>query len=103
MKETNLVQKIRLETAKDAILWRNNQGAFEDKNGRWIKFGVCNPGGSDLIGFRKSDGKFIGIEVKVPGKKPTPEQLKFIAAVRKSGGLAGVAYSVEDALKIISG
>lgn len=103
MNETNLVQTIRLGCNDIAILLRNNCGSFQDKNGRWVKFGVGNPGGGDLVGLRKSDGRFISIEAKILGKKPTPEQINFITAIQKNGGLAGVAYSLEDARKIILG
>ena len=41
-------------------------------------------------------GKFLGIEVKQPGNKPTPEQLAFLQAVVKAGGFAFVAHSVAD-------
>lgn len=38
----------------------------------------------------------VCIEVKRPGQRPTPEQAAFLDLVRKSGGLAIVATSVED-------
>lgn len=102
MKETNLVQTIRLGCNDLAILWRNNTGALKDINGRLIRYGLC-VGSSDLVGLRKSDGKFIALEIKVPGKNPTPEQENFIAQVIKNGGFAGVARSLEDARQIILG
>lgn len=101
MKETNLVQKIRLECT-GAILFRQNTGKLQDKNGRWVEFGLC-VGSSDIIGWHKETGRFVAIEVKIPGKTPTDTQLNFIKQVKKAGGLAGVAYSVEDAQKIIDG
>lgn len=100
MRETNLVQSIRLECADIAVLFRNNTGVLPDRNGRPVRFGLA-VGGGDLVGFRKCDARFVSIEAKMPGKKPTPEQQAFIAAVLKAGGLAGVAYSVQDAIMII--
>jgi len=100
MNETNIVQQIRLDTADIAILWRNNCGAYKDHTGRMIRYGLC-VGSSDLCGIRRSDGKFVAIEVKVPGKKPTTEQLLFIEAVLKNGGCAGVATNSDEARKII--
>lgn len=100
MKETNIVQTIRLGTADIAVLFRNNTGALKDINGRLVKYGL-HVGSPDLVGWRISDGLFCGIEVKQPGKKPTPEQITFINAVKKSGGLAGVATDLEEARKII--
>lgn len=100
--ETNLVQAIRLGTADIAVLFRNNTGRLQDKSGRLVQFGLCK-GSSDLIGWRHSDAKFIGLEIKLPGKKPTPEQINFITAIRKNGGLAGVATSVDEARRVILG
>lgn len=60
-------------------------------------------GSSDLIGIRKSDGRMVAIEVKVPGKHANPEQQQFLNIIKNNGGLAGVAHSVEEARKIILG
>jgi len=45
---------------------------------------------------------FTAIECKFKGRA-TPEQLAFIETVRRAGGRAGVARSVEEAKIIISG
>jgi hypothetical protein len=55
-------------------------------------------GASDIIGCTK-EGRFLAIEVKKPGGKATPEQKEFIEKVNASGGLAFIAYSVEDVEK----
>ena len=70
-------------------------------------------GTSDLIGWTRRKvtiddvGKTFAIftvtECKTGKLKPTEEQSNYIDQVRKSGGYAGVAYSVEDALEIIEG
>lgn len=75
------------------ILWRQNTGCLQDKTGRWIKYGLC-VGSSDLIGIYK--GRFLAVEVKVPGKRPTSEQLNFIDVVNKAGGIAAWVTSVEE-------
>lgn len=56
-------------------------------------------GMSDLIGWSK--GRFVAIECKNGRNKLTEPQAAFIRAVQNSGGLAGVAYSVEDARRIV--
>lgn len=90
-----------LEASKlGAIVWRNNVGILPDRNGVPVKFGVCNPGGSDLIGIYR--GRFLAIEVKQPGKNPTPEQRNFIEIIRKHGGIAGVAREAADVKKILN-
>jgi hypothetical protein len=100
MKETNIIQEIRLEASRLGLtLWRNNTGKFQDKNGRWVTYGLCL-GSADLIGIYNS--RFVAIEVKQPGKKPKPEQELFLNIVKKNGGIAGVltdASQLEDFLK----
>lgn len=56
-----------------------------------------------MFGHRLSDGRIFYIEVKKPGGRIRDKQKLFIQAMKDSGALAGVAYSVEDALKIIGG
>lgn len=80
------------------LIWRNNTGILKDKTGRPIKFGLCK-GSSDLIGLTPS-GQFLAVECKTATGRFRPEQTAFIDAVRKKGGRAGIARSVEDALKI---
>ena len=52
---------------------------------------------SDILGIYK--GRFLAIEIKKPGGKPTPDQLKFLRYVREEGGIAFVAYSVDDVVR----
>lgn len=85
--ETDILQACRLAASEaGAVVFRNNTGKLQDKNGRWVDFGLC-VGSSDLIGWYK--GKFLAIEVKKPGKKPKSQQLNFIDAVNNAGGIAG--------------
>jgi len=46
-------------------------------------------------------GFFIGFEVKVPGGKPSKLQEYEIEQIRKSGGSAGIVYSIDDVKKAI--
>ena len=43
-------------------------------------------------------GMFLAIEVKLPGRKATPDQLAFLEEVRLAGGIAFVAESIEDVI-----
>lgn len=100
--EADIMREIQLAATKlGARLHRNNCGQAVTQNGYVIRFGVGNPGGSDLIGWT-SAGRFLAIEVKRPGKNPTKEQRDFLDAVTLAGGIAGVARSVEDAMEIIN-
>lgn len=46
-------------------------------------------------------GRFIGIEAKEPGNKPSELQLAHGRQIVKSGGLFIVAYSLEDVQNLI--
>ena len=103
MSESAISQQIRLAASKHNItLFRNNVGKLQDKNGRWVTYGLC-VGSADLCGWRTHHGiaQWIAIEVKSPTGKATPEQLAFINAVVNAGGIAGVCRSVEDFLNLI--
>lgn len=80
--------------------WRNNSGAYavgEGKARRFIKFG--EKGSPDVIGYLP-DGRFMGLEVKKPSGRVTPEQEEFIALAVNSGALCGVVRSVDDVLSL---
>lgn len=101
MSEKIIQTEIQLELAKIGIrLWRNNVGLFDTKDGRKIRTGLC-VGSSDLIGIVIVSGKFIAIEVKAEKGRPTKEQLAFIKMVNDCGGIAFIARSVEEAVKML--
>jgi len=101
---------VRLEgTRKGCRLWRNNVGAVETDDGRFIRYGICNDSkrmnqsikSSDLIGIRpvvieshhlgRTLGQFIAREVKhsswqYRGTERELAQLKFIELVTALGG-----------------
>ena len=59
------------------------------------EFGIyAKAGVSDIIACVK--GKFIAIEVKKPGNKPTPLQTNFINAINEIGGIAFWADNLID-------
>ena len=102
--ETKILNEIRLSCGR-AILFRNQVGACTTPDGYFIRYGVGGPGGSDLIGFTPRNGVavFTAIEVKAATGRVSPEQQNFIDVIRRSGGIAGIARSVEDAQKLIRG
>jgi hypothetical protein len=111
MGESALLREIRLEAPKLGVtLFRNNVGMLTDQYGNKVRYGL-SVGSADLIGWMQQpwyDGTgamavFVAIECKAPGKKPTPQQLAFLDAVRTAGGIAGVAYSLDDFRRIIAG
>ena len=66
-------------------------GAYHIKNHGSI---YSRAGTPDITGVIK--GHFIGIEVKQPGGIVSPLQAAHIELIKQSGGIAFVAYSVDD-------
>jgi hypothetical protein len=108
--EQQIQQHIRLTCSAGATrLFRNNTGTLRDQHGRPVSFGLCK-GSADLIGWRtvtitpemvgQQVAVFTSIEVKTPTGRVKPEQQQWLDAVQAAGGIAGVARSVEDALRI---
>jgi hypothetical protein len=96
MSEADLMRDIQVAlSAKGHRVFRNNIGMCQTREGQMIRYGVCNPGGSDLIGWTK-DGKFLAVEVKVGIRKLTPEQDNFLKAVIGAGGIGVCARSLKD-------
>jgi hypothetical protein len=84
-KESEIRKEIqRYLDAKGIYNWRQWQGQFSVR------------GCPDIIGILPAGGRILGIEVKRPGNQPTIAQLAFMEAIRKSGGVAFVATSIED-------
>jgi len=96
MSEADLMRDIQVALSKAGHrVFRNNIGLCMTSEGTYIKYGVCNPGGSDLIGWTK-DGRFLAVEVKVGIRKLTTEQDNFLKAVNKAGGTGICARSIKD-------
>ena len=77
-------------------------GTFKTQDGKWVQAGLP-PGSADLIGIASVGGigVFVAIEVKLPGQKPRPDQVRFLQHVEDMGGIAGVVTSVQDALDLL--
>ena len=118
MNETDLTHDIRLDAGRIGFvrLFRNQVGAFQNLNGQWVTFGLCE-GSSDLIGWRsvlvtpamvgRRLAVFVAIEVKKPGRETTKKerlivQRRFINVLRSHGGLGGFARSVDEARKVLT-
>jgi hypothetical protein len=112
--ETTLQQQIRLAlgTRPEARIFRNQVGSLPDpRTGRLVTFGLAK-GSADLIGWRSITvtpdmvgtrlAIFTSIEVKTPTGRVRPEQQAWLETVQQAGGVAGVARSVSDALRIVT-
>lgn len=95
MREASIQSAIRLAAAKMGIvLFRNNVGTLQDRNGQYVRYGLCI-GSSDLIGYMPN-GIFIAIEVKTPKKKATAAQMAFLLSVITAGGIGLCCTSVDE-------
>jgi len=110
--EQRIQQEIRLAVSKgDTRVFRNNTGTLRDQHGRPVSFGLAK-GSADLIGWRtititpemvgQQVAVFTSIEVKSATGRLRPEQQQWLDAVQAAGGIAGVARSVGDALRIVT-
>jgi hypothetical protein len=117
MIEAEVQSKIRLEASKEGItLWRNNVGAAQTREGRWVRYGLCNDSqklnkylkSSDLIGIKpvvitpdmvgQTVGVFVARECKASNwiYKDTERekaQKRFIDLINSLGGDAGFVSS----------
>lgn len=113
MKESHIQSRILLALSEaGCTVWRcETAGAWVGRvihragdtvtlaGARMIQAGLTK-GGSDIIGVTPS-GLFLAVEVKTGTGRVSQEQERFIAAVQKPGGIAGVARSVDEALQLI--
>lgn len=87
LKEADITKQIRdVLNLKGIWHWKQWQGPMSEPKGV-----------SDILGC--FEGKLLAIEVKVPGRKPSLEQLGFLDNVNVAGGIGFVAYSVEDVIE----
>ena len=101
MTEGLLQDHIRLAlNHPEAAWWRNNCGSAQTRTGAWVKYGVGNPGGSDLIGVFR--GRAVFAEIKTPTGRLSSDQLTFQRLVERKGALYVVLRSVEDATALLA-
>lgn len=98
--ETLIQNAIRVALSRRGIVLRLNNGVFYTESGQRIASGLP-PGTSDLLFI--GEGRAAFIEVKTPAGRVSDAQQHFIDVVRSHGVRAGVARSVDDAIKIIEG
>ena len=126
MSESELQQLIQIDGPQwGCFLLRNNSGAFEDKEGRVVRFGLGHTSrqhsdrikSSDLVGFTQITigpehiGRILAVitvvECKHPDWKPSPSdkrekaQRAFIEWIKAKGGFGGFAWSLESFRKIL--
>lgn len=104
--EAALMDAIRLALGQreDIVLWRNNVGLTEYWDGKSVsvvKYGLAN-GSADFVGVLLPGGRFVAFEVKTRTGRATPEQLQWLALVRRFGGFACIVRSVDEAIAAVA-
>lgn len=123
--EEILKQRVQLYAASFGTYWKNSSGAFTDKTGRLVRFGLGNVSADINRRFKSSDdigvtpvlilpehvGRIMGIftafEFKRPDKpinfndKRVVAQKAYHDLVRGQGGFAGFVRDEADVLRII--
>lgn len=102
------------------LLWRNEIGHnthFPDGTPRRgpIKYGVCNPGGADLIGLYGSSAdvpvhgitsyppaRFLAVETKTASGRLSPEQHAFGTWIARRNGVYAVVRSTDQARQLLA-
>ena len=109
--ETRLQNEISCALSEYGLTFRTNAGKFWQGNRVYSReyqqyvlkdlrpvVGLCE-GFSDTLFIGKNKVAFI--EVKTPRGKIRPEQERFLETMRRYGHSAGIARSVDDALRLI--
>lgn len=81
---------------RNCFAWGNNTGAYKVKN-RFVKYGY--PGSPDILAV--IEGRFVGIETKVRGRKQSANQIDFQQEFEAAGGIYILARSMEDVLQVL--
>jgi hypothetical protein len=97
-REQDLVRPaLELLGLRGCFVFRNNSGVMAaTSNGkrRFVRFGGA-PGASDILGLLPG-GRFVCVELKRPGRRPTAKQKAFLAAVQALDGLALVVSDLAE-------
>lgn len=100
LSESEIQSQILLEASRRGHrLWRSNAGAVRTQHGGVVR--LMPAGYPDVTGFRKSDGKFVVIEVKKTSGRLSKNQKKFRDMITQHPVIYGVARSPQDMIDII--
>lgn len=91
-----------LNAQPNIFAWKNVSSGFHDgQKFRKQSSPYAIRGTSDILGFFKSDGVLLAIEVKAPHGKISPDQQTFIAKLARSPVVVGVVRSVDQARELL--
>jgi hypothetical protein len=97
-REKGVEIRIRVALATAGVLCWKHKVDYRAPFGQGLGRGVA-----DLICVVPPFGRFLAIEVKRPGARgrTTEDQDRWLAVVRRFGGVSGIATSVEEALGLV--
>lgn len=106
--ESDILAEVMAAIGSFGDLWiaRNNNGALINEHGRPVVFGL-GPGTPDIMGVFcvQTDGEplgvAVGIEVKRPGEKLSPDQVRAHKVLRSFGARVFTVYSAADAVAAV--
>lgn len=101
MTEHDIQNEIRVAASPYCVIFRANVGTVKTPDGRYFTTGLPQ-GFPDLFGVRRRDGKAVFIEVKKPGGRVSPAQANFIKVMQSLGAVAGICYSADEAVKLVT-
>jgi hypothetical protein len=70
---------------------QSNRGEYDPITHRWRLYPQARRGIPNIIGLRRADGRFIGVEFKAGTNRLRPEQISFLNQLKAADGLAFVA------------
>jgi hypothetical protein len=95
----------RHESAYPVLRWvfhSPNGGARNKAEGGKLKAMGARKGVVDVISpFPGPGGSGLALELKAPGKKPTPDQAEFLAKAAEHDWVHGVCYSLEEFQRLV--
>lgn len=99
MEKEQDIQKAILDylRLKKYVVFKHHSTGFTVRDGKSVAFRYSEKGISDVIAC-SPQGRFVAIEVKKRGGKATPEQLDFLARVKANGGIAILAFSLDEVM-----
>jgi hypothetical protein len=82
---------------KQYVVFKHHSTGSTIRQGKPVYFAHGEKGVADIIACSPK-GSFVAIEVKRPGKKPTPEQVEFLKRVNAYNGIGILAQSLNDVI-----
>ncbi len=86
---------------RESAITRDVLRALRSRGGRWVKLHGhrMQDATLDIIGCYR--GRYVELEVKRPGKKPTPRQAVIAQLVEHAQGVTAVVRCRDDALVVL--